>query len=65
MVFYHLLCSEVDAALDWMEKGVEQREALLLTYVHTDLLKPLLMSPRWPALAKRMNLPEVPRSPLP
>jgi Flp pilus assembly protein TadD len=65
MVLYHLGCSEVDTALDWMEKGLEQRDVLLLTFAQTDLMKPLRMSPRWPALAKRMNLPEVPRSPQP
>jgi len=46
MVFYHLLCSEADAALDWMEKGMEQRDLLLPVWFHSDLLKPLRMSPR-------------------
>ena len=44
-VFYHLLCSELDTALDWLEKGLEQHDALLLTYIHSDLLEPLRMSP--------------------
>jgi tetratricopeptide (TPR) repeat protein len=61
-VFYHLLCSEVDAAVDWLEKGLEQHDALLLTYLQTDLMEPLLTSPRWRALAQRINLPEAPRS---
>ena len=65
MVFHHLLCSEVDAALDWLEKALEQHDALLLTYVQTDLLEPLRMSPRWRALARRINLPEASRSPRP
>jgi TolB-like protein/Tfp pilus assembly protein PilF/predicted Ser/Thr protein kinase len=64
-VFYHLLCSEVDAALDWLEKGLEQHDALLLTYLQTHLLEPLRTSLRWRALAQRINLPEAPRNPQP
>jgi hypothetical protein len=30
MVWYHLICSEVDAAPDWFQKAVEQRQSVLV-----------------------------------
>jgi serine/threonine protein kinase len=58
MVVYHLLCSEMDAAADWYEKCIEQREPFAVMYARAHILAPLRSSARWPALAKRMNLPE-------
>jgi len=53
LMFFHLTCEEVDQAADWAEKSVEQRDPLLPT-----LLSFFRSSPRWPMLAKMMNLPE-------
>jgi serine/threonine-protein kinase len=50
---YHLARLETEQSADWIEKAIEQRDqrvAVLLPYMRT--------SPRWPALAKMMNLPE-------
>jgi tetratricopeptide (TPR) repeat protein len=58
MVLYHLICSEVDAAADWFEKAVEQRDPLLLSWLHHPFTKPLRESPRWPKIARMMNLPD-------
>jgi TolB-like protein/Flp pilus assembly protein TadD len=58
MVLYHMVCSDIDAAADWCQKGIERREILLTTIGWHPLLKPLRASPRWPALATMMNLPE-------
>jgi hypothetical protein len=54
--WYHLLRSEIDAAADYYAKMIERREdpALLAP---TPFLQPLRDSPRWPALARMMNLP--------
>ncbi len=57
MVVYHLLCSELDAAADWYEKIVEQREPFAVMYAHTAIVAPLRSSARWLSLAKTMNLP--------
>jgi eukaryotic-like serine/threonine-protein kinase len=59
MVRYHLCGSDIDAALDWYEKGVERREFFAAQAVSSVQLKPLRASPRWPRLAKMMNLPEM------
>jgi TolB-like protein/predicted Ser/Thr protein kinase len=58
MVLYHLICSEVEAAADWFEKAIEQRDPILLPWLRLPLTKPLRESPRWPRIAAMMNLPE-------
>jgi eukaryotic-like serine/threonine-protein kinase len=59
MMKYHLMGSEIDAALDWYEKGIEQREPFAVQVASSVQLKPLRASSRWPRLAKMMNLPEM------
>jgi len=58
MVVYHTLCSEFDAAADCYKKAIEQCDVFGVLIVCAGLLKPLCESPRWPELAKMMNLPE-------
>jgi tetratricopeptide (TPR) repeat protein len=58
LVIYHLLCSETDAAADWYEKAIAQKDPVAAVWAASVLFKTLRESPRWPALAKRMNLPE-------
>jgi len=58
MVFYHLVCSEIDAAIDWYERAIEQRQPMAAMFGSAGLFKPLRASPRWPKLARMMNLPE-------
>ena len=55
---FHLYRGETEKALDWWEKVIEQRDpnALFVTWASPCNL--LRASPRWPALAKKMNLPE-------
>ena len=58
MFIYHVVCSEIDAAADSLAKAIAQGEVQPLMWVGAiDLLRPLRSSPRWPALAKVMNLP--------
>ena len=59
MAVFHALCGDADAAADWFEKGIEQRDPAVVGYLRTPLMRILQSSPRWPALAKQMNLPEV------
>ncbi len=58
-VEYHLYRWEIDAAADWYEKMIEQREPFAVIYACSSLCKDLRQSPRWPALARKMNLPVV------
>ena len=58
MMLYHLLVSDIEAAADWYEKSIQQRETFAVVYFRAPILKSLRESPRWPALAKMMNLPE-------
>jgi serine/threonine-protein kinase len=57
--YYYLVCSEIERAADWAEKVIEQREPALLFLLLLPLSKDLRRSSRWPALAQRMNLPEL------
>jgi hypothetical protein len=60
MVFYHLLCSEIDAGIDCYERDIEMRHPAAAMLASAGFLKPLRVSPRWPKLARMMNLPERP-----
>ena len=54
MAMFHALCGEFDQAAGWFERAIEERYPRLVA-----ILGPLLRStPRWPALARMMNLPE-------
>jgi serine/threonine-protein kinase len=54
MFRYHLLCSRTDMAADCLGQMIEERDPLAPV---VSCLKPIRSSPRWPALAKMMNLP--------
>ncbi len=55
---YHLLCSEIDEAADWYEKAIQERDPFAVVFACIPYGKGLRESPRWPKLAKMMNLPE-------
>jgi serine/threonine-protein kinase len=57
MILYYLICAEIDAALDWYERDIELREPAAAHLASAGFFKPLRDSPRWPKLAKMMNLP--------
>jgi len=53
---FHHTCGETDKAADWMEKSIDQRHPFDITDYY--IRRSLRASPRWPALARMMNLPE-------
>ena len=56
--WYHLLCSEVDAAAGWYEKMIEARDMFAVVYANSLYTAELRASPHWAKLARMMNLPE-------
>jgi serine/threonine-protein kinase len=54
LLIYHFLCSGNDTTADWLAKMIEDRDPFAPSW---SCLKPIRSSPRWPALAKMMNLP--------
>ena len=56
--WYHLLCSELDAAAAWYEKMIEAREIFAPVYANSLYTAELRASPYWPKLARMMNLPD-------
>jgi eukaryotic-like serine/threonine-protein kinase len=58
MTLVHLGLGELDQALDWLEKGVEERDVLVVSIVKSEpqLLAPLHGRPRFQALLRKMNL---------
>jgi TolB-like protein len=57
MIMYHLVCSEIDAAIDWYQRDIELRQPFAALLASAGFFKPMRASPRWPKLAKMMNLP--------
>jgi tetratricopeptide (TPR) repeat protein len=58
-VGYYLTCSEIDLAADCAEKAIAQRQPMTTLYMRLPLARELRASPRWPALAQMMNLPDI------
>lgn len=56
-VFY-LLSGDIDNAADSVEKAIEQRNPNIVLVLNLAISRPLRASPRWPALARLMNLVE-------
>ncbi|MBZ5634181.1 MAG: protein kinase [Acidobacteriia bacterium] len=54
---FHTCCNEIDAAADWYEKSIEERDSLVPSTLQTAIGEALRASPRWPKLAALMNLP--------
>jgi tetratricopeptide (TPR) repeat protein len=54
LLLYHLLFSGNDTTADWFAKMIEDRDPLAPP---CSCLKPIRSNPRWPELAKMMNLP--------
>ena len=52
MVFYHLIGSEIDAALDWCERAIGQRNPAAVILAAAAHHEPLRAHPRWPKLRK-------------
>lgn len=58
MIIYCVVCSEIDAAIDWYEQAIEQHQPMAAWWASAGFFRPLRSSPRWPKLARMMNLPE-------
>jgi len=58
LAIFHLVCGEIDEVAYWVEKAIEQRDPFILLDLCRSFGKDLVSSPFWPALAKKMNLPE-------
>jgi serine/threonine protein kinase len=56
-VYYHLVGAEIEAAADWAEKAIEQRDPVVLFLLMLPVSKDLRQSPRWQALSRIANLP--------
>jgi serine/threonine-protein kinase len=57
MIVYHLVCGDLDGAIDWYERAIEQRQPMAVMLAAAGYMKVVRSSPRWPKLAKMMNLP--------
>jgi len=56
--WYHLLCSEIDAAAYWYERMIDARDMFAVVYARSHYTAALRSSPHWVRLARMMNLPE-------
>jgi TolB-like protein len=55
---FYLVCGDIVNAADSVEKSIEQRDPDIMVLLNVAVSRPLRFSPRWPALARLMNLPE-------
>jgi serine/threonine-protein kinase len=60
LFLFHVLCSEMDKALDWGAKAIEQRDPRMPIFLRF-FEKPLRRSCHWQTLAKMINLPQTPQ----
>jgi tetratricopeptide (TPR) repeat protein len=54
---FHLACSDIDQVAHWTEKAIDQRHPALPFFLNAHA-QALRSHPRWPALARMMNLPQ-------
>jgi len=57
-VWFHLNVGELDAAADWFETMIDRRDPFALVYASAPVTQPLHSHPRWPRIARLMNLPQ-------
>jgi len=58
LAYFHWVCGEMDAAAEWIEKAIDQRDAFMLWGLRLWFGKDLRSTPRWAVLMRKMNLPE-------
>jgi serine/threonine-protein kinase len=59
LAIFHFLCSENEQAAEWTERALGQRDPFVPMVLLSPPWGPMLRTTsRWPALAKRMNLPD-------
>jgi adenylate cyclase len=57
-VLYYWVCGETDHAAEWYERAINGRDPFALVFALSPLGRAFRKSPRWPVLAKMMNLPQ-------
>jgi serine/threonine-protein kinase len=57
MALYHVLCGDQEAAADWYERAIEQRDPFALVFADGPLARDLRQTPRWARIAATMKLP--------
>ncbi len=57
LAHFHSLCGDIDAAADWCERAIEERDPSILVFLQSKSGETLRASPRWPGLAALMKLP--------
>ena len=55
---YYICRGEIDLAADWFEKAIEERYSMVALFLQGAIGESLRASPRWPKLARMMNLPD-------
>ena len=58
MTLYHCIRSEPEAALDWLEKVIQQRDVWSARFPRLRISDGLRSNARWSAIMRTMNLPE-------
>jgi hypothetical protein len=59
LAIYHWLLREFDATADWFEKAIGQHDPYVVVYLRNWYGRELRSTPRWTALMRKLNLPEL------
>ena len=62
LMIFKAICGDIDAAADWSEKAIEERDPEIPHLLQGMVGEPLRASRHWPRLAALMNLPEAERT---
>jgi TolB-like protein len=54
---YRLLCGDVDGAVPWVERAIEERDLSMMVYLWFAASRGLRESAHWPKLLRLLNLP--------
>jgi TolB-like protein/tetratricopeptide (TPR) repeat protein len=57
LAMFHLRCGELEAATEWFEQSIKNRDSTVAVYLQGATGEPLRASPHWSRLAALMNLP--------
>ena len=58
MVLYNMICKDQNAAREWLEQSIEQRDLMTIIQIRSPLAALMRACARWPALARQINLPD-------
>ena len=58
MTIYHLVCGQIDEAINWFDRDIQERRANCVMIALASWARPLREHSSWPEISLRINFPE-------